>query len=146
MILMRLDGVFELHRRSHDVLHNSVNTETDAVFFLVRLDVNVAGAALDRVGEDQIDELDDGSFVGGFFQGRQVHFRFFGGQLHLGFFAGQVLHDLFQLFSGFYGAVELADGLGDGRFGGDDRLDVEAGHELDVVHGEDVGGIGHRDG
>ncbi len=37
------------------------------------------------------------------------------------------------------------DGLADGRFGSDHRLDVEAGHELDVVHREDVGGIGHRD-
>ncbi len=26
------------------------------------------------------------------------------------------------------------------------RLHVKAGHELDVVHGKDVGGIGHRDG
>ena len=32
-----------------------------------------------------------------------------------------------------------------GRFRRDHRLHVEAGHELDVVHREDVGGIGHRD-
>ncbi|MGC4084612.1 MAG: hypothetical protein QM736_21465 [Vicinamibacterales bacterium] len=31
------------------------------------------------------------------------------------------------------------------RFGGDDRLDVVARHELDVVHREDVGGIRHRE-
>ena len=30
-------------------------------------------------------------------------------------------------------------------FRGDHRLDVVARHELDVVHGEDVGRIGHRD-
>jgi hypothetical protein len=36
--------------------------------------------------------------------------------------------------------------LYDGAFGSHDRLDVEAGHELDVVHGEDVGGIDHGDG
>ena len=29
------------------------------------------------------------------------------------------------------------------RFGDDDRLDVQTRHELDVVHGEDVGGIDH---
>ena len=36
--------------------------------------------------------------------------------------------------------------LGDGDFRRDDRLDVVAGHELDVVHREDVGRIRHRDG
>ena len=37
------------------------------------------------------------------------------------------------------------DRVGDRGFGRDDRLDVVARHELDVVHGEDVGRVGHRD-
>ena len=41
-------------------------------------------------------------------------------------------------------AVVLGDGVGDGRFRRHDRLDVVARHELDVVHGEHVGRIGHR--
>ena len=43
------------------------------------------------------------------------------------------------------GAVVVVDGGLDGDLGGHDRLDVVAGHELDVVHGEDVRRVGHRD-
>ena len=40
--------------------------------------------------------------------------------------------------------VKAFDGGLDGRFGGDDRLDVEAGQKLDVVDGVQVRRIGHR--
>src|ERR1051325_3333160 len=42
-------------------------------------------------------------------------------------------------------AVVLGDGVDDRGFRGDDRLDVVDRHELDVVHGEDVGRVRHRD-
>ena len=38
------------------------------------------------------------------------------------------------------------DRFADRRFGRHHRLHVEAGHELDIVHGEDVRRVGHRDG
>ena len=41
--------------------------------------------------------------------------------------------------------VVLLDRVGDRGLRRDDRLDVVARHELDVVHGEDVGRIRHRD-
>ena len=41
--------------------------------------------------------------------------------------------------------VVLRDRVDDRRLGRHDRLDVVARHELDVVHGEDVGRIRHRD-
>src|SRR4029453_1623521 len=47
---------------------------------------------------------------------------------------------------GHFARVVLVDGLADCGFGGDDRLHVVAGYELDVVHREDVGRIRHRDG
>ena len=108
--------------------------------------MNVAGAALDGVGEDQIAELDDGRFFGSLFQAGQIHFGLFAGEFEGFFVAGKVFHDLVEFLDAFHRAVELVDGFADGGFGGDHRLDVEAGHELNVVHGEDVGGIGHRDG
>ena len=43
------------------------------------------------------------------------------------------------------GAVVAVDGGGDVGAGGDDRLDVHAGQRPDVVDGEDVGRVGHRD-
>ena len=42
-------------------------------------------------------------------------------------------------------AVVLVDRLAQRDLGGHDRLDVVARHELDVVHGEHVGRISHRD-
>ena len=41
--------------------------------------------------------------------------------------------------------VVARDRVGDRRLRRDDRLDVVARHELDVVHGEHVGRVGHRD-
>ena len=68
----RGDGVLQLQRRIHDRLQDAVNAEADAEFFFVGLHVNVAGAALHRIGEDQVHELDDGGFVGRFLQFLQV--------------------------------------------------------------------------
>ena len=42
-------------------------------------------------------------------------------------------------------AVVLVDRLAQRDLGGHDRLDVVAGHELDVVHREHVGRVAHRD-
>ena len=141
------DRVAKLHRRRHDRLQDSVNSKPHADFFFVRLDVNIAGASLDRVGQDQVDQLDDGSFLGRAFQLGEVHFLFFGGEFQVrGFLAGEVLHHLGELFFALRLAVELGNGFGNRRLGGHHRFDVEAGHELNVVHGEDVGRIGHRNG
>ena len=128
-------------------LQDAVNSKPHADFLFVRLDVNVAGAALDRVGQDQVHQLDDGRFLGRAFQLGEVHLLFFGGEFQVRvLLAGEVLHHLGEFFFALRLAVELRDGLGDGRLGGHHRLHVEAGHELDVVHREDVGRIGHRDG
>ena len=45
----------------------------------------------------------------------------------------------------FLGRIILVDGCDDGLFAGDDDLDVEAGHEFEVVNGEHVGRIAHGD-
>ena len=136
---------FNFIGRRHDVLQNAVNAEANAVFLFVRLHVNVARAPFHGVGQNQVDELDDGRFLGGLLQGREVHLGFFGRKLQRGFFARQVLHYLVELFDALDVAVELVDCFADGGFRRHYRLDVEAGHELDIVHREDVGRIGHRD-
>ena len=143
----RGDGIFQFERRSHDRLQNAVNTEADAEFFFVRLHVNVAGSALDRIGEHQVHELDDGSFVGSLLKLLELHFLLFRLDLDVARVADIVhrRHHRLQLFF-FRSAVGFVDALDDGAFRSHHRLDVEAGHELDVVHGEDVGGIDHGDG
>ncbi len=142
----RDDGVLQLQRRGHDGLQDAVHAEAHAVFLLVGLDVNVAGGALHRVGEDQVHQLDDGRFLGGplqFAGGKRVFIACL--QLDVGIALADVRHHLFQVF--LVGvAVGLVDALKNRRFRSHHRLDVEAGHELDVVHGEHVGGIHHGDG
>ena len=131
----------------HDRLQHAVNAEADAEFFFVGLDVNVAGATLHGVGEHQVHQFDDGSFVGRFFQFPEVELLLFGLHLDVGAVTCLVhrLHDLLELFF-FRSAVGLVDSLENRAFRGHDRLNVEAGHELDIVHGKDVGGIDHGDG
>ena len=52
----------------------------------------------------------------------------------------------FSRSSSWAGAIRLLDALQDRAFRRHHRLDVEAGHELDIVHGEHIGGIHHGDG
>src|SRR6266436_4056005 len=140
------DGVTQFQWRSHHGLQDAVDSEADAHVFLVRFDVNVARTALDRVGQNQVHQLDDGGFLGGALQIGEICLRFFRGQFKVSpIFGAEVLHHLFELFTTLGFAVELRDGLGNGRFRGDHRLHVKARHELDIVHGKDVSGVGHRD-
>ena len=89
-------------------LQDSVNPEPHADFFFVGLDVDVARAALDRVGQDQVHQLDDGSFLGRAFQLGEVHFLFLGGEFQVRvFLAGEVLHHLGEFFFALRLAVEL---------------------------------------
>ena len=69
MIFMReVMASFSLRGGDMMRLQHAVNTETYAEFFFVRLNVNVAGAPLHGVGQHQIHQLDDGSFVRRFLQ------------------------------------------------------------------------------
>ena len=109
--------------------------------------MNVAGTPFYSVGENQIHQLDDGRFLGGFFQCRQVHFLFFRRKFHVAaFFGAEVLHHFGEFFAALHLPIELSDCFVHGGFRGNHWLDIEAGHELDVVHRKDVGGINHGDG
>ena len=60
MILMRLViASLQLQRRVHHLVEDAVDAVADPVLLLVGLDVDVGGAALDGVGEDDVDQLDD---------------------------------------------------------------------------------------
>src|ERR1039458_9443159 len=139
------NGVFQLQRRRHDGLQNAVNTEPDPEFLFVRLDVDVACAALHRIAQNHVDQLDDRSFVGRFLQFGQLHLLLF--RLQFDVAVAHLRHRLHHGLKIFFlgRTVGLFNSRQDGAFRGDDRLDIEAGHELDIVHREDVGGIDHRD-
>ena len=60
MIFMRETiGVPELERRRHHRLQHAVDAEPDAQVLLVRLDVDVAGAPLNRREHQRVDQPDD---------------------------------------------------------------------------------------
>ena len=100
--------------------------------------------AADRVGQDHVHELDDRRLVGGFLQLDDVAHR----RLLV------VRHDL----EGAGVVGELGQDVGhrralahvvaldrgpDGLAGGDDGQDAETRHGGDLVHGHEVGGVGH---
>ncbi len=94
----------------------------------------------------RLHELDDRRLFRRIGEGVDVHLVFFLENLEVGRLGGlKVFHDLLQL-EGRGGAVVVVDSRLDPQLRGHDRLDVVAGHELDVVHGEDVRRIGHGDG
>ena len=53
------DRVAVLHRRRHDVVEDPVDAVADAELLLVRLDVDVAGALLNRRHQHDVDQADD---------------------------------------------------------------------------------------
>ncbi len=55
----RDERVAQLQRRMHHVVEHAVDAEADAHLLLVRLDVDVGGAALERVDQQHVDEPDD---------------------------------------------------------------------------------------
>ena len=55
-------------RHGRDVLQHAVDAEADAQLAAVGREVDVGGAALDRLRDDLVDELDDGRVVGGLVQ------------------------------------------------------------------------------
>ena len=125
----------------------SVNSETHTQFRLVRLNVNVARAALYRIGQNQVDELDDGSFFGGFFERRRIQLGLLRRQLQFLVLFGQVFHQVGEFLGVRGGAsVKPRDGIPDRRFGRHHGFHIETGHELDVIHREDVGRIRHGNG
>ena len=156
----RGDRVAHLHRRGHDVVEDAVDAVPDAEFLFVRLDVDVARALLNGRHQHDVHELDDRRFAALLLE------RLGADLLH-------VLEDLDVVGAGdrhlldrLGGHLERAgarrvtragrrrrlaervvarDRVADRRLGRHDRLDVVARHELDVVHGEHVGGVGHRD-
>ena len=60
----RDDGGLQFARRRFLVEEHAIHAEADAEFLLERLDVDVAGALLDGVGDHGVDQADDRRFAG----------------------------------------------------------------------------------
>ncbi|MFT3788839.1 MAG: hypothetical protein QM770_22155 [Tepidisphaeraceae bacterium] len=108
---------------------------------LFGLDVNVARAALEGVGDQVVHETDDGRLVAGFFE-VVVAFLGLGDDLHI--VVGHVLDDLVDLHVAVAGVHLLDDASDVGRRTCDD-LDVLAHAATHFVEQEDVRRIGQAD-
>jgi hypothetical protein len=125
----------------HLIVQHAIDAVADADLLFVRLEVDVRCALLDRAQQDRVAQANDRRVFGELLEIDAVAFEVFLGELDL--FLVEALHDLVVGDLGFLRVIAL-DGFRDGGFGRDDRLDVVAGREFDVVDGVQVRRIGHR--
>jgi len=108
--------------------------------------MDIGGIPFDGVGQDDVDEANDRCLLGLLLQGLEIDVLFFVEDFEVRVLVLlEVLHDLLEL-DRVRASVVLIDRSAQRRIGSHDRLDVVAGHELHVVHGEDVGRVHHGDG
>ncbi len=136
----RDDGaVVPLVDRLHRLVEHAVDPVLDDDDVLLRLDVDVRGAALDRVEDDRVDELDDRRRVLRDPIDREGLFALLvlGHELHAELFGRLVEHAL--------GGLALLKDVVDRRAAADLELQRESGQKLQLVELHDVGGIGADD-
>ncbi len=168
ILIARRDRVAHLERRRHDVVEDAVDAVADAVFLLVRLDVDVARALADRRHQDHVHELDDRRFLALAGQRLGADLLEILDDFDVGVGAERGISPSARLATssalspgasvilgergGALGArrrcvrpVVQLDRVDERRLRRHDGFDVVARHELHVVHGEHVGRVGHRD-
>ncbi len=132
----------ELERRLHHFLQRTVDAVAHAQLVLEALEVDVGGAALDRVREDRVDQLDDRRVVDLRRQRgrRDILFLLFH---HLDVAR---LHELLEegRHRRIAGIVVLLDHPAERDLARDDREDVVPRDELEILEDPEVRGIGHR--
>ena len=126
------DGGLEFARRRFLVEEHAIHAEAHAEFLLERLDVNIAGALLDGLGDHGVDQADDGSLA------RHVAqvFEIGAGLLVVALGVGALF--------GF--AVIPVDGVEDFLLGGERGADLQAAEGAHGGDGLEIQRIGHRDG
>jgi hypothetical protein len=117
-------------------VEDAVDPVTDPERFLLRLDVDVGGAIVHRLGDEQVHELDDRSVVGSRLRDHRLEALVF--DPHVG---GGLLD---ERLGRAVEPVVTADRGQHVDFRGDHRLDVSLRERADVVEGHHVGGVGHR--
>ena len=122
-----------------------VSSISHAHGFFVGFDVNVTGARVERVHQDQVDEPDDGAFFGAGLERGDVivclalfnNLDAFGGAAVV---ADQLIEEIGALFTH---AVVLFDGVIEFGHHRHDGFDVVAGEHAQIVQRHDVERVGH---
>jgi hypothetical protein len=120
-------------RHGGDVLQHAVDAEAHAHLFAIGREMDIGGVHLHGLGDDLVDELDDGRVVGGLAQIDD-----------LGALLGLSLGDGVGVGDDVLQAIQARDEAFDVLGRGDPDTHLVAGHDRDVVDGEHVGGVGHR--
>src|SRR5690606_2572745 len=132
-----------LERRLHDLLEHAVDSVADPDLLFVWLDVDVGSAAHHGVGQDAVDELDDGRVVDLRLERGEADF-FFLGLEDLDVLGLDLLEQLLEpLVRRFVVLLEL---LAERELARDDRLDVVPRDELEVIQRTGIRRVHHRDG
>ena len=126
------DGGLEFARRRFLIEEHAIHAEAHAEFLLEGLDVNVAGALLDGLGDHGVDQADDGRLA------RHVAqvFEIGAGLLVVSLGVGALF--------GF--AVIAVDGVEDFLLGGERGAHLQAAERAYGGDGLEIQRIGHRDG
>ena len=98
--------------------------------------MNIRGRLLDRIGQDQVDELDDGCILRSPLQLSDVDRILLRDDLEVAIV--KVGHDIVERCAS---VVVPFDRPANGLLRGDHDFHIIAGEELDIVNGKDVGGI-----
>ena len=112
---------------------NAVDAEAHAHLAALGLEVDVRGAALDGLGDDRVDELDD--------RARRRRTREVDDLAPAPSSSSSSTASWTASSRRLSRVISVADVLGRG----DGRADLEPGHHRDVVDGEHVAGVDHRD-
>ena len=128
----RDDGGLQFARRRFLVEEHAIHAEADAEFLLERLDVNVAGALLDGLGDHGVHQADDGRLARHVAQVFEV-----GAGLLVVALAGKVRCSRL--------AVVAVDGVEDFLLGGERGADLQAGEGAHGGDGLEIQRIGHRE-
>jgi hypothetical protein len=126
------DAADHAPRDGGGVLQHAVDAEAHAQLVAVGREVHVGGALLDRLRDDAVDELDDRRVLGGLEQVDDL------GALFLLLLVRRRLDHVVQ-------PRQARDQRADVLARGDGGAHLVAGHQRDVVDGEHVGRVGHRD-
>jgi hypothetical protein len=137
-------GLQALGRRQH-LLEHAVHPKADAQLLLVGLPVQVGGTTPDGVQQDHVHQLHHRCLVGRLLQLEDVpDDRVLVGDDLEGRIGGELGQQIGN--RGWRAAVVTLDGTADRLAGGDHGKHGQARHRRDLVHRDDVGGIGHRQG
>ena len=145
----RDQGQLHLLGRRGRVHQDAIDAVAQPQRLLKRLDVDVAGAVFDGLNQDEVGQLDDRGFLAG---GRQLveidlfdrvpgNLHAVGVRLRIALLL-RVLDDV--LHAAALGGVDVVELVEDGFFRGDQGRDLQPGDAPDVVNGQHVQRVGHR--